>query len=50
MLHSRIEEQDIYQIDGLTLATIVVLELPPRESWQDVIMSQREKKNAHNEG
>lgn len=41
---SRYEDtEDGYQIDGLTLATIVVLEFPPRESWQDMIMSQRKK-------
>jgi len=35
--------EDGYQIDGLTFATIVVLEFPPKESWQNMIMSQRKQ-------
>lgn len=37
------QREDGYQIDGLTFATIVVLEFPPKESWKDVIMRHRKK-------
>ena len=38
------DTEDGYQIDGLTLETIVVLEFPPSESCQDMIMSQRKQR------